>query len=104
MLIHPQGLEFQAGQRIWALQDEATRSANESQLRAEVAARQAAAEAKRSQQLQFWEMEEKERAEQQRQEQVSRTRIRPGSGHFLLLRVVSSIGKPGLFWAKAFPF
>lgn len=57
-----QALEFEAGQRSWALQKDAMHAAAQQQLRQEVAASQAAVEAQRTAQLADWAAEEQEDA------------------------------------------
>ena len=55
-----QALEFEAGQRSWQLQQDATHAAAKVQLRQEVASSQAAVEAQRAAQLADWAAEEQE--------------------------------------------
>ena len=57
-----QALEFEAGQRSWQLQQDATHAAARVQLRQEVASSQAAVEAQRAAQLAEWAAEEQEDA------------------------------------------
>lgn len=57
-----QALEFDAGQRSWALQQDALHAAAQQQLKQEVAASQAAVEAQRTAQLADWAAEEQEDA------------------------------------------